>query len=116
MADRNTQFVVFAAIFKCLIASNLYCNMDMQYSVCVMQIFVATYVVITFLETRDISNSAIYCSCTGTIIMYIQLILRCLIVIQMAVDTMVATSARSHQQSLHSFYYTQNEGALQRSH
>ena len=40
------------------IASNVYCNADMQYSARTVQIFVATYVVITFLETRDVSNSA----------------------------------------------------------
>ena len=41
------------------IATNVYCNADMQYSARTVQIFVATYVVITFLEARDVSNSAI---------------------------------------------------------
>ena len=41
-----------------VIASNVYCNADMQYSARTVQIFVATYVVITFLEMRDVSNSA----------------------------------------------------------
>ena len=40
------------------IASNVYCNADMQYSARTVQIFVATYVVITFLETCDVNNSA----------------------------------------------------------
>ena len=36
------------------IASNVYCNADMQYSARTVQVFVATYIVITFLETRDV--------------------------------------------------------------
>ena len=40
------------------IASNVYCNADIQYSARTVQVFVATYVVITFLETCDVSDSA----------------------------------------------------------